>query len=193
MPMARIARPFVLLWLAAGLACRPAPAVQDGGSPPATSGVCASSCDKACTADQDCNTGVGELCCDFGSRGKICQSAKSCPKLCTGNTDCTAAGQSCAKTTFASPQLTCEPAGEGLTFCKSDADCPMLGSVCCGDYSKSFCVPGTRCPKACTVSSDCATESGEACCTSAKISEPSLNVAGLCLNPKYEPCAVACT
>jgi hypothetical protein len=186
---------FMSLVASSGVGCagrspRNAGAPADSGI--AHGGVCASSCDNACATDQDCNTGVGELCCDFGERGKICQSAKACPKLCTGNSACQAPGQSCVQTTLASAQLTCEPASTGLTFCQTNADCGTTGAVCCGDYSKTFCVPGTRCPTACTTTSDCDAVSGQICCTSAKIAEPSLKVAGLCLDPKLEACPLAC-
>src|SRR4051812_37162345 len=45
-------------------------------------GLCLGTCDKPCAADQDCNTSSGELCCDFGNGGKICQNAKVCPRFC---------------------------------------------------------------------------------------------------------------
>ena len=40
-------------------------------------GVCESTCPKPCVADSDCQTSNGELCCDYGAAGKVCQSASS--------------------------------------------------------------------------------------------------------------------
>src|SRR5438309_963929 len=92
-----------------------------GGPPPGTGpGLCTATCDKYCGTDQDCNTSSGELCCDFGDKGKICQNAKACPKFCENDTMCeTSMGQACVPTTLASTRLTCEPAAQGLKLCTS--------------------------------------------------------------------------
>src|SRR4051794_14490297 len=75
-----------------------------GGPPPGTGpGLCTAACDKFCSTDQDCNTSSGELCCDFGEKGKICQNAKFCPKFCSSDNMCeTSMGQACVPTTLAS-------------------------------------------------------------------------------------------
>src|SRR5882672_12237762 len=63
------------------------------GAPPG-SGICADSCPKACGQDGDCDTSLGQLCCDYGAGAKFCQGAKSCPKFCSSDSTCdTATGQ----------------------------------------------------------------------------------------------------
>jgi hypothetical protein len=67
-------------------------------------GICLSACDKPCGSDSDCDTSNGELCCDYGSAGKVCQSAKSCPKFCGSDTDClTSMGQACERARSRAP------------------------------------------------------------------------------------------
>src|SRR5579859_4403686 len=66
-------------------------------------GICLSSCDKSCNVDNDCNTNMGELCCDYGSGGKVCQSAASCPIFCSSDTKCdTTMGKACVERSLVS-------------------------------------------------------------------------------------------
>ena len=59
-------------------------------------GTCQATCAKSCSADGDCDTSQGELCCNFGSAGKACEPAKACPRFCSQDTDCdTSMGQAC--------------------------------------------------------------------------------------------------
>lgn len=156
-------------------------------------GICLSACDKPCGSDSDCDTSNGELCCDYGSAGKVCQSAKSCPKFCGSDTDClTSMGQACEKVSLSSPVTVCEPASSGLKTCTVDTDCPGSSEVCCNIYSKGLCTPANECPKSCSDSSSCNTQNGEVCCTTVKAVDPSITAAGLCLNPQYAPCPKAC-
>lgn len=156
-------------------------------------GVCSATCDNSCTKDQDCNMSAGELCCDYGAAGKVCQAAATCPHACTADSNCNlSSGQACIRTTLTSTQMVCGQPSQGLKICQHDADCPS-NEVCCGDYTQPFCTPAARCPKSCTTSSQCQTTQGEICCTSAKTMEPSLSAAGLCLNPNYTACPQSCS
>jgi hypothetical protein len=156
-------------------------------------GICLSSCDKPCGADSDCDTSNGELCCDYGSAGKVCQNAKSCPKFCGSDQDCmTSMGQACEKVSLSSPVTICEQASSGLKTCQVDTDCPGNNEVCCTIYKTGLCTAANECPKSCTSSSSCNTTNGEVCCTTAAKVDPSITAPGLCLNPQYAPCPKAC-
>jgi len=156
-------------------------------------GICLSACDKPCGSDNDCDTSNGELCCDYGSAGKVCQAAKSCPKFCGSDTDCqTSMGQACEKVSLSSPVTVCEPASQGLQTCKVDTDCIGNNQVCCNIYQTGLCTAANECPKSCTSSSTCNTTNGEVCCTTASKVDPSITAPGLCLNPQYAPCPKAC-
>src|SRR5579859_118050 len=157
--------------------------------------VCAAACAKPCSQDSDCQTSSGELCCDYGSAGKVCQSAASCPQFCANDTTCdSATGQACVVTSLEpSAQRSCQKAQDGLQLCKTDTDCTTPGNVCCGIYDQGICLPSNECPKTCATSSECQTALGEVCCTSVKAIDPTVTAAGLCLDPKYAPCPKACT
>ena len=44
---------------------------------------------------------MGDLCCDHGSQGKICQSAASCPRFCSADNQCqTAMSEACVRFRF---------------------------------------------------------------------------------------------
>src|SRR5262249_36634740 len=135
----------------------------------------------------------GQLCCDYGSGGKICQDAKSCPRFCAEDSTCeTTSGQACVRFSIETSQMVCAPATAGIKTCHGDSDCKD-SEVCCGNYKEAICTPANKCPKACTTSADCGTGRGEICCTSVGVMEPNLNVQGLCLNTDYEPCLKSCT
>jgi hypothetical protein len=172
------------------------PVGADGG-PISGAGICQDTCPKDCAVDQDCQTSQGQLCCNYPSGGNICQDAKSCPKFCASDSTCdTTMGQACVRTSLASAQMVCEPAQVGLKLCQVDSDCVGANQVCCTIYSQGICVPANECPKACNVNSDCNTAQGDICCDSVGVLEPSLKVAGLCLNPTYlgpEACPKKCT
>jgi hypothetical protein len=157
-------------------------------------GLCMSTCAKPCSGDQECNTNLGELCCDYGNGGKICQNAKACPKFCENDSTCeTSTGQACVRRSLTNEKMVCAPAATGLKLCQADGDCALLGQICCQIYNQAICMPANRCPKGCTTSTDCQTSTGEICCTSANTLEPSLRVPGVCLNPAYEPCPKPCS
>lgn len=163
---------------------------SSGGNGP---GVCQATCNKACGQDSDCDTSSGELCCDYGANGKVCQNAKTCPKFCTNDSNCqTASGQACERVSLSSGVQVCEPATGGLKTCNVDTDCPGNSDVCCKIYKEGLCVAANRCPKSCTTSSTCNTTSGEICCTSIGALDPSVTAPGLCLNPQYAPCPKTC-
>src|SRR5207237_358368 len=126
-----------------GAGCSSSSSGGTGTVPTTTStgqGTCAATCDKPCGSDQDCNTSQGELCCDFGETGKICQNAKSCPKFCHDDSTCeTAMGQACVRTTLGSQKLVCEPAAAGLKLCQGDSDCTATNTICCQIYSSNVC------------------------------------------------------
>jgi len=156
-------------------------------------GICLSSCDKPCGGDGDCDTSNGELCCDYGSAGKVCQDAKSCPKFCGSDQDCmTSMGQACEKVSLSSAVTICESASQGLQTCKVDTDCLGNSQVCCNIYQTGLCTAANECPKSCSTSSTCNTTNGEVCCTTASKVDPSITAPGLCLNPQYAPCPKAC-
>src|SRR5262252_4993457 len=63
-----------------------------------SAGICADTCPKVCGVDNDCDVTRGELCCDHGSLGKICQSAASCPRFCTSDQMCqTTQSEACVR------------------------------------------------------------------------------------------------
>src|SRR5579863_821826 len=71
-----------------------APDVAEAGSdsaPDAGTGLCLPSCETNCSSDTDCNTAAGQVCCDYGSGGKVCQAAASCPRICSTDANCNTA------------------------------------------------------------------------------------------------------
>lgn len=163
------------------------------GTLPAGSGICADTCEKDCTSDQDCDMSQVELCCDLAPAGKSCMAAGECPRQCTTDSQCDSThGLACVRMTLAFSQKYCDSPAYGIQPCSANADCPA-GNMCCGIYNQPFCLPASQCPHACSTSAECDTGSGEICCTSVRSREPNLNVSGLCLNPKYERCPETCT
>jgi hypothetical protein len=168
----------------------------DGGADPGaeTQGLCADACPKPCQGDTDCETQNGELCCDFGDGvGKACSSAASCPRFCAGDVECdTAAGEACLRTHVVSEQTVCTSPEAALHACQLDTDCG-LGERCCGIYGAPICVPAASCPAACSVHEECDASLGQICCTTFGLVDPSLAVAGLCVNPALTPCPSPCS
>jgi len=161
-----------------------------GGNGP---GVCEPTCDKACLQDNDCDTSSGQLCCDYGSNGKVCKDAKSCPRFCTDDSACnTTMGQACELVSLSSTEKICEQPTAAFKLCSADSDCMPNNQVCCTIYNQGICTPANGCPKACATSTDCDTTSGQICCTTVKTLDPSLNASGLCLDPTSTPCPKAC-
>jgi hypothetical protein len=157
-------------------------------------GICEPTCNKACGVDNDCDTSNGELCCDYGTNGKVCQDAKSCPRFCTDDSACnTTMGQACELVSLSSTEKACETPTQAFKLCQADSDCMPNNEVCCTIYNKGICTAANECPKACSTSSTCDTTSGEVCCTTVQKIEPSLTTAGLCLNPAFTPCPKACS
>ena len=172
--------------------------MSSGGAGPGTpngQGICAPTCPKPCNVDNDCETEIGELCCDYGSGAKVCEAASACPVFCANDSVCqTSTGQACVQTSLApGAQSTCADAGSGIEPCKSDADCDGATEKCCTIYSQPICTQATQCPASCTEDSQCNTTNGEICCSTVQALEPNLNVNGLCVNPVIQPCPKACT
>jgi hypothetical protein len=159
------------------------------------SGICLPSCDRSCNVDNDCDVNDGELCCDYGSGGKVCQAATACPMFCTSDTTCdTSTGQACVERSLVpGAQEVCALAADGLELCRADADCSGTTSKCCTVYKSPICTPANQCPTACAMDSECDTASGAICCTTAGDLDPNLGASGLCLNPLSQPCPKACT
>src|SRR5258708_22334758 len=95
---------FVLVVLCGGLAwaagCWSSGNQGGSGSPDGsvnpTGSLCARSCSKACSVDDDCLTNNGELCCHYGASGSVCQLGTTCPQFCMDDTKCdTVNGQGC--------------------------------------------------------------------------------------------------
>ena len=156
-------------------------------------GLCEPTCPRSCNVDDDCDTELGELCCDYGS-GRVCQLASACPVFCADDTSCqTGMGQACVTTSLAAgAQSACNQASAGLQFCRSSADC-RGGQTCCTNYDRPICTDALQCPASCTDDSRCNTLDGEICCTTVQAVEPSLGVSGLCLNPAVQACPKACS
>jgi hypothetical protein len=163
-----------------------------GRLPPGT-GICEATCAKTCSSDSDCETSMGELCCDYGSAGKSCTQASQCPITCTDDSKCDSTkGQACELKDLSQSEKQCLVPSSGIQLCSVDSDCATTGDVCCTDYDQPFCLPVSRCPKACAASSDCNTGNGEICCTTISALEPHIKATGLCLNPTYAACPTTC-
>src|SRR5690242_14679581 len=80
-------------WFGVGCKGKSNTAVVSGGL-----GFCADTCPKTCGVDNDCDVTRGELCCDHGELGKICQSAASCPRFCSSDQQCqTTESEACVR------------------------------------------------------------------------------------------------
>jgi hypothetical protein len=165
-------------------------------APPGSAGpgICEPTCPRACNIDNDCNTDLGELCCNYGS-SKVCQFAENCPVFCTNDSVCqTSLGQACVVTSLTSgTQSSCDDAGAGLHFCQTDTDCGGGSQTCCTNYDRPICTDTNECPSPCAQDSQCNPDRGEICCTTVQAIEPDLSARGLCLNPAVQPCPRACT
>jgi hypothetical protein len=160
---------------------------------PAGTGICQDTCAKTCSADSDCDTSTGELCCDYGTAGKACSQAAQCPIMCTDDSKCDPTkGQACERVDLSLPGMYCTTPADAIQLCAVDTDC-ATGDVCCGIYDQPFCLPPSECPKTCGTSNDCNTANGEICCTSVSTVEPAITASGLCLNPTYSPCPKPCS
>lgn len=159
----------------------------------ADKGLCANSCPKPCSQDNDCETAAGQLCCDYGEVGQACVAAAACPRFCEADPECeTQAGEACLRTTLLSSDKVCTSPDEALKLCAGDGDCTE-GDKCCTIYQEPFCLPPELCPKSCGKSAECDTGMGEVCCTTVGVNDPTLSVKGLCLHPDKFTCPAACT
>src|SRR5580765_5073331 len=137
-------------------------------------GICADTCPRSCNVDNDCDVTRGDLCCDHGSQGKICQSASSCPRFCSADNQCqTAMSEACVRFSLEVTSRVCDQPRNALTICANDQAC-QTGEKCCGIYSEHVCLPANRCPKICTTNTDCNTTGGEICCTTLDALDPTL-------------------
>lgn len=160
---------------------------------PTNMGYCRDTCTKDCTKDSDCMMSEGELCCDLGSAGKTCLSARDCPRFCKNDSDCdSSSGEACLEVSITMDDKICVEPRDGIHSCDSDADCER-NEVCCDIYDKTVCLPSGLCPASCSADSDCDTDNGEICCTTVRLREPNLKVKGLCLNPDFETCPTECS
>jgi hypothetical protein len=156
-------------------------------------GVCADTCPKICNVDNDCDVTHGELCCDHGGLGKICQSAASCPRFCTNDQQCqTTQSEACVRFSLDVTTRMCELPKDGITLCTSDQGC-QTGEKCCGIYSEQVCLPVGLCPKTCKTGTDCDTADGEICCTTLGALDHTLTASGLCIDPNVVSCPRLCT
>jgi hypothetical protein len=180
---------------AAAASCSSSSGKTPPGTLPPGAGYCRDTCAKTCAQDQECDTPNGELCCDFGSWGKVCLDAQQCPRFCADDARCDPTlGQSCVRTDLSIHEKICAPPAAGIHLCASDGDCAgTAGEVCCRIYDEPICLPSANCPRACASSSECQTEQEEICCTAVAAIEPALNVSGLCLNSTYNTCPRICT
>ena len=153
---------------------------EGGASGAATeTGYCRDTCEKSCSADDDCDMSRGELCCDLGAPGKVCLAATLCPRFCKDDSDCDPSrGEACMRYELTTEDKVCTEPEYGLQLCEADDDC-TTGNVCCGIYRESICLPPSNCPRGCTKSSACDTAQGEVCCTSVTGIEPNLSAEGL--------------
>jgi hypothetical protein len=156
-------------------------------------GICADTCPKECNQDNDCDVTRGELCCDHGGLGKICQSAASCPRFCTADSQCqTTMSEACVRYTLDDQSRICDLPKNGIAICKTDASC-QTGEKCCSIYSEPVCLPVNLCPKTCGTSSECNTSQGEICCTTLNALDKTLTARGLCIDPAAVACPRLCT
>jgi uncharacterized membrane protein YgcG len=156
-------------------------------------GVCADTCPKICNVDNDCDVTRGELCCDHGNLGKICQSAASCPRFCTSDQQCqTTQSEACVRFSLDVTTRICELPKDGITICSNDQGC-KTGEKCCGIYSEQVCLPVNLCPKTCKTGSDCDTADGEICCTTLNGLDHTITATGLCIDPNVVSCPRLCT
>lgn len=156
-------------------------------------GICANSCPKPCDVDNDCETAAGQLCCDYGELGSACVPAANCPRFCEEDPECeTQTGEACLRTTLVSPDKVCTSPDEALKLCQNDTACSE-DDKCCTIYQEPICLPPGLCPKACKKSSECETGTGEVCCATVGIDDPTLSAKGLCLHPDKFACPKACT
>src|SRR5579863_5405726 len=115
-----------------------------GGSSSGTisHGVCTASCEKQCSVDADCNTAVGEACCDLGLGTRVCQTATTCPQICATDSSCTTSGQKCVSISVApAAEKECALPSAGVTLCATDSDCGTGAPKCCSLYAKPICTP----------------------------------------------------
>src|SRR5262245_39619703 len=88
----------------------------------AVPGVCADDCPKACASAGDCDADLGEVCCGFGSSGKVCLDEAKCPTFCTDDSRCaTDEGQACFRTTLESTAAICTSPKNSLRLCPDGA------------------------------------------------------------------------
>jgi hypothetical protein len=157
-------------------------------------GICAATCPRSCDSDGDCDTEIGDLCCNYGS-SKVCTPAADCPIFCDNEAVCQrSADLTCVVTSLVSgTPSTCAPPGSGLQFCRSDSDCSGPSQTCCTNYDRPICTDSGQCPASCTNDAQCNALGGEMCCTSVQAVEPNLSAMGLCLNPTVQPCPQPCS
>jgi len=168
---------------------------SDKGKGPTTGalGVCADSCPRECAQDNDCDVTRGELCCDHGASGKVCQSAASCPRLCTADTQCdTTMSQACVRFSLDDQSRICDLPKNGLRICSGDQAC-QTGEKCCSIYAESVCLPVNLCPRTCKSGGDCNTNQGEICCTTLDAVDHTLTATGLCIDPAVVTCPRICS
>ena len=159
-------------------------------------GICQTACDKSCNVDNDCNTQNGELCCNYGAAGKVCQSAASCPIFCASDTSCqTGMGQACVERSARRGRAGRVRAGRlrAEALRRRHRLHRQHDQVLHHHYDRPICTAAAECPTACSADSQCNTADGEICCTTVKAAEPDLSASGLCLNPAYATCPKTCT
>ena len=150
-------------------------------------------CPKSCTADQDCETAQGQVCCDFGTNfPRACVPASFCAhEFCHSDADCaTDLREACCRVEPFSNQKACSRPFYCLRDCQSNADCLADGFTCSTIFREPFCLSTTAAPMQCSTSADC---DGRVCCTENLEQIDPTNVLadidGLC----SDTCLQACT
>jgi hypothetical protein len=189
------------LWLGAFTACQQAAEQKtqdvEGAGPrvpvlDSNTGYCQDTCARTCTSDNECETSVGDLCCDLGEAGRVCMAAKECPRQCAADSNCaTSSGEACLRIDLSTQESVCTQPDHAVQFCKQDSECGD-GLACCKNYEEGICLPPSRCPHACKASDECNTAIGDVCCTTMRVLEPHLAVDGLCINPSRLDCPRTC-
>jgi hypothetical protein len=157
-------------------------------------GICADTCLKSCAGDGDCDSSVGEVCCDYGEDGNACVPATDCPRYCSADDDCESSdGEACLRTVATTTQRECTDPGNAIVSCSKDSQCDVdAGEKCCTIYDSPMCLAAELCPSSCSKNSQCDSTAGEICCTSFAVTDSALKVNGLCVNPDEEPCPTTC-